>query len=220
MRNLVGAICALVIGVGLAAPLQASASEVFSNGAAIPGSGGSDIWQYKAADDFVLANDAFISGGTITFGGYANRPTPDQVRYYFYANAQIGGSDGPGDELASGHLTITSIEQINNPGLSGHTLGTFTLENLFGAQAGTHYWFALRSFGDESFSWVASNFQSPTRTWEQSRFDNPPYWRSVDYERAFTLSAEVPEPATWAMLIMGFVGAGSLLRRHRSAIAS
>ena len=34
------------------------------------------------------------------------------------------------------------------------------------------------------------------------------------------LTSPVPEPATWAMMIVGFFGAGSMLRRRRAAVAA
>jgi hypothetical protein len=37
-----------------------------------------------------------------------------------------------------------------------------------------------------------------------------------DYIRVLTVSRAVPEPATWAMLILGFGAAGSAIRRRRA----
>lgn len=37
---------------------------------------------------------------------------------------------------------------------------------------------------------------------------------------AMAANAGVPEPATWALMIMGFGGAGAALRRRRVAVAA
>jgi hypothetical protein len=39
-------------------------------------------------------------------------------------------------------------------------------------------------------------------------------------ERTVTEGASIPEPASWAMLITGFLGAGAALRRRRSSLAA
>jgi hypothetical protein len=42
-----------------------------------------------------------------------------------------------------------------------------------------------------------------------------------DYgHQAFAYGGGVPEPATWAMMIVGFVGAGAMLRRRRPVAAT
>ena len=38
-------------------------------------------------------------------------------------------------------------------------------------------------------------------------------------ERDNVIIAEVPEPATWAMMILGFGGVGAMMRRRRYAVA-
>ncbi len=43
--------------------------------------------------------------------------------------------------------------------------------------------------------------------------------RSFTADTAGTFSVGIPEPATWAMMIMGFVGVGSALRSRRKAYA-
>jgi len=35
----------------------------------------------------------------------------------------------------------------------------------------------------------------------------------------FTFDTAVPEPATWALMLLGFAGAGAMIRRRRSALA-
>lgn len=42
--------------------------------------------------------------------------------------------------------------------------------------------------------------------------------KNVDYEITFTLITPVPEPATWAMMIVGFGMAGAMLRRRQPSV--
>ncbi len=48
--------------------------------------------------------------------------------------------------------------------------------------------------------------------------DLPTSSGSLNYARFTLLSAPVPEPATWAMMLLGFVGIGSSLRRRRELL--
>jgi hypothetical protein len=224
VRRGLGAFCALMLAAAVAAPAQAAL--MFNNGDAIPGSGGPDLTTHFVADDFSLAQDASITGGTFTYGTGGSIRAPGPMHYFIYENTQNqGGYDLPGTVLQSGLLDVTDFTAINNPGLITHILATFTLDMPLSAQAGAHYWFGLHSDAPEPTSWAASNFFSPTRTFEQSIFDPPPRpWFSTDPEWSFTLTgdlpapppAAVPEPAAWAAMLLGLGGLGAALRSRRA----
>jgi hypothetical protein len=52
-----------------------------------------------------------------------------------------------------------------------------------------------------------------------SMADGSPDLIGVGHIRVGDVAAVVPEPATWAMMIMGFGGVGALMRRRRLAVA-
>ncbi len=54
-----------------------------------------------------------------------------------------------------------------------------------------------------------------------SRFEVDGYWVGARNLSTFTeIGSAVPEPATWAMMIIGFGGAGAVIRRRRYAFAA
>ena len=54
-----------------------------------------------------------------------------------------------------------------------------------------------------------------------SRFEVEGYWVGARNLSTFTeVGSAVPEPATWAMMIIGFGGAGVAIRRRRYAAAA
>jgi len=80
-----------------------------------------------------------------------------------------------------------------------HTLGPLTADNTPG-----FFWQGRFDFG-------AADPQDPN----QGLFTNG---RFVPYAVAVSSTGAVPEPATWAMMIMGFGGVGWTLRRRRGAL--
>jgi hypothetical protein len=115
------------------------------------------------------------------------------------------------------HATVgnqgTIFEDINNNGVvAGMWVDSFNNDHAFQFNSVTNIFteisvtgatnveaFGLNDHGDEVLH--ASNFDT-------------------GYEQNFLYSANgVPEPATWAMMLTGFFGLGSVLRRRRVALA-
>jgi hypothetical protein len=212
---------ACVAACMFASPLTAGAGVLFDNGAAIPGSGGAEMWRYLAVDDFSLSTRSSVTGGTFTFAtSSGSAVTPPDLSYFVYANGlNANGYDSPAALLATGLLTVSHVEALSNPGYVPHFVATFALDNAFVAEAKTHYWFGLLkgAVTDPELRWVASDFTSPTRTWQEDHRYNPGTFQSVDYEKAFTLAGTaIPEPEAWALMILGFAGLGARLRRTKA----
>jgi len=217
MTSLKALACALALALFASAPPAAlAATTVFDNGGAtIPGSGGTYLPDNIAFDDFQLGQHAIIRGGTFDYDGFPT-PFPTSLLFYVYSNMHFpSGGDQPGTQLASGVLTITSTTYLGDPGYIPHTRGFFDLSTPFSAQPGVRYWFGITSTAPEGPSWTVTDFHN-SRTWQHYKFDDPGYYRVFDFERAFSLSAGVPEPSTWALSIMGLGLAGTALRRRRA----
>ena len=105
MRNLSKA---LALGVSLAGlATAATAGVLFDNGGvSVPGSGGTDLSQFIAADDFVLGGDGTITGGTFDYNGLPGSSMAG-LTYYIYADLAGALYHLPGTQLATGALTVT-----------------------------------------------------------------------------------------------------------------
>lgn len=204
-------------------PLQASAAVLFDNGPGLPGVGGPDITRNVSADDFVLSQTSTIRGGSFYYTTGGSVVSRGPLSYFVYSSAYKNGYQQPDAILARGTLTITSTATIPDTSGQNYTtryLANFVLETPFRATGGQRYWLAMTSDGPEQILWITSKWVSPTATWNHFYSDAPGHWRRSDNERAFALAGSVPEPATWAMMIIGFGAIGTLVRRCRRQVAT
>ncbi|HLZ77161.1 PEPxxWA-CTERM sorting domain-containing protein [Phenylobacterium sp.] len=216
MKTYFGALAALAV---VASGAPALADTLFNSGAAIPGSGGPDLAEFNAADQFTLVKASTITGGTFDFSD-SSGTLPANLTYTFYANGGVAPHGPPGTALATGALIIDDSFYIGDPGQTPHYKAIFTLASAFVADAATQYFFGIHSpsFADD-VSWVESNFRPAVGFYEASKFDDPSeptHWRSEDQTLAFSLTgAALPEPASWSLMIIGFSSLGAMLRRSR-----
>ena len=222
LRFLANAVGAIAFGAAASVPIHVSATVLFDNGPGLPGVGGPDITRNVSADDFLLSQSGTIRGGSFYYTVPGDFMPPSPISYFIYSSTYKNEYQQPGALLSSGTLTITAITPVNYSGLPYATryLADFTLDTPFAAKGGDLYWFALTSKAPEQILWTTSNFRSPTATWNHHNSDTPGQWWRSDYERAFTLTGSVPEPATWAMMIVGFGAVGSVVRARRRQMAS
>jgi hypothetical protein len=71
-----------------------------------------------------------------------------------------------------------------------------------------------KSYGTQDFAGIFNTNTHSYEYYDQS-FANAGTWRVVDVAPSEIASA-VPEPSTWAMMILGFAGVGFMAYRHRN----
>ena len=147
----------------------------------------------------------------------------------FYAGNQLGESQNMADTQAAALAalgfvgTVTPLEHINLndlPEIDFNTLlngVTFIGVHWGGGQAGpgnSTAFYRLDLAGDAQLATISTAFAS-TNSGAVLYGTQP--CRGVCGENP---GGDVPEPATWAMMILGFGGVGSLMRRRRTLLTA
>ena len=156
----------------------------------------------------IIDSDA---GGT---GNIANEPSPNTTMYFLDANNAIlnvtNGFTG-GFSFFYSSSTAASINVYDALNGTGNILATLNLtaqfnNNCTGDPTGQFCnWTPIGvTFAGTAYS---INFGG---TANQTTFDN------ITFGSATPGGAAVPEPASWAMMLLGFAGVGVAMRRRRS----
>ncbi|GGD99950.1 hypothetical protein GCM10011529_02650 [Polymorphobacter glacialis] len=113
-----------------------------------------------------------------------------------------------------------AAQQLNYPGATfeswqvslldsqGAVTTDFRTDTVINPQGGFQAW---RS---ETFSFIASETAQTLRFWADGGPGGVPPFALLD---SVSVTAAVPEPATWAMLVVGFGLVGATLRRRNAA---
>jgi hypothetical protein len=172
-----------------------------------------------AAQLFTLSSTATINKGAfsdIVFSG----PTASSVNYAFYAD--VAGLPG-GAALESGSATLTTTSA--DPSVPSY-LETFSIASI---TLGTgSYFFAVQAVTSNSGDFLQ---QGLVTSGAAETHDGGLTW-SAGYENSsnggelggisVAVGSAVPEPSTWAMMLLGFAGlalAGFRARRNAAAAA-
>ncbi|WP_397421732.1 PEPxxWA-CTERM sorting domain-containing protein [Phenylobacterium sp.] len=166
--------------------------------------GGAPVWAYGSDYNFALTYDS--ATGTTTWGIDFSRDSDfadDQELVSVVDAALVGFGFNYVNLFIQGNAQ--SLVNVSNFTLNGTSFGPFSaggsdtaLNTLFKDTGGT---FAnINATGSFSFS---ANGASDER---------PRLWVQVGDKSAV---GAIPEPATWAMMIMGFGAAGAAIRRRR-----
>ncbi|MBS0363310.1 MAG: PEP-CTERM sorting domain-containing protein [Proteobacteria bacterium] len=146
---------------------------------------------------------------------------------YFLGVTALGSQD----EAPPLHLVLA----LNNAFAAGLVSGGQDFADIFAGYDEASLIGALTTLSDGSSTQTAIddasnlifNF-SETVTADQGLFGSTDTFSMVSFSTAstfgdgisFTTDAGVPEPAAWALMILGFGGAGALLRRRRGTAAT
>ncbi|HET6941848.1 MAG TPA: PEPxxWA-CTERM sorting domain-containing protein [Sphingomicrobium sp.] len=204
----------LVLGLAGAAALafgstQASASAVITFGATNPVPGNNDFQGDLAGLGLTLFT---TDGATITL-------TEDSVLTFEF----FGSESGFNDTIQAGAVNFTEMTNFTPWGpqllgadsfLAGSLAGLINFSSAGGADA---------TVGDDGFGiFLGANAVSGLST--------NVFWLGYDDQITnvddnhddmiirVTVSPAVPEPATWAMMLLGFGAAGFVLRRRRAPV--
>lgn len=152
-----------------------------------------------------------FSGYVFDFNGTGNdfyRPEPTDTTDYFGVARESSLTLTSAVALTGVSAFIGSLDDYNVVtffGSAGEVLGSFTGEQIFSAGEGSERRVTFSTTGDTQIFGVSFANNSGKGSFE---FDN------------VALTAAVPEPATWAMMLVGFgmIGAVSRYRRRHSAV--
>lgn len=239
MRKLV---LAAVAAVSMAMAGSASAGVIFSNPTTGQGAWGhpstANDFAYDGwiAQDFHLAEASTLTGGqlfmTILYGiddrdaGMSVDLNPPTGLYFEIRAYGADPTEDPQGVLTSGQgaLQALTTADCTDPGV-GHCINfapTFNLPSV-GLAAGD-YFFALKLIAPQQNTYLqtGSNYVNTRIT-----YDHGATW-TTDTRNGLALvleaepglpAAAVPEPSTWALMILGFAGAGAMVRRRRAVLA-
>lgn len=199
----------------------ASAQVVYNNGSP-NGQNGLNTTQFQIANDFTIGAGATVNSAGIYMAGYNGIGAWDgYLAYAIFADA--GGAPGSLLTTAAVNPIVTDTGNAWNFGGDSY-LFQFNLASPFVATPGTTYWLGINSDADYNNS-SSIFWETSSGTGSSYRSNGQGGWTSYPgLETAFYLSGDVvgsvPEPGTWAMMLLGFAGIGVAMQRSRKRAAA
>ena len=205
-------ILALLVASCLSTPV--GATVVYNNGGPSPPSG-NETTAWVQAEDFSFGGATNVGGAGVYLAGLGGIGGWDgSFTYFLFADS--GGA--PGAVLTSGGVSPT-VSDTGLPWCCGgnYHLFAFDFTSTFAAAAGSTYWLGIHAssnFDQDNIYWVSA-LPNATSTGHESNGGTFNNWVDIRGEHAFYLTAAVPEPGTWAMMLLGFGAIGFAVRRSK-----
>jgi hypothetical protein len=218
------AACAAAVVV---CPLAAQAGVVFSNSPSFTGGDDSFTTAYSTAhgvDDFTAQHFNLAAGATVqyaSFDEYDHGVVPTGVTWLLYQDDGAGGL--PGTAIASGTSPLVSSTAFT------HKSGFDVSRNIFALPATSlapgGYYLALQATTTTVDDYLADGVAS---SGEALSTDGTASWAYDPRGRASVAvalydsfpRAPTPEPAAWAMMLMGVLGLGAALRGRQAKLSA
>ena len=151
-------------------------------------------------------------------GNFANEPTKDTIMFFLQSNNAIldfAAGFTTGFSFFYTSSTAATINVWSGVGATGSILGSINL-------AAQHT--ANNCTGDPSgtfCNWdpIGVTFAGTARSIDFGGTANQTGYDNITFGSSKPGSGAVPEPATWAMMLLGFGGMGAVLRSRRRFVA-
>ncbi|MBI1199746.1 MAG: PEP-CTERM sorting domain-containing protein [Phenylobacterium sp.] len=215
---------AAAAAVALALPLAAHAGVIYDNLPTGPRYGGYCFFNTTCAANHRFVGDNYAAqlftladAATIKSAGFVEMDLEvygTSVNWKFYLADGAGGL--PGTLVTEGSSAILASTNIDVDHQYNISLNLFDLPSI-SLDAGDYY-FALQLVSpvEDIFLTEGLRNSGAAETNDGGASWSAPYEElsSVGVALYGTIGGAVPEPATWALMIMGFGGAGAMLRRR------
>jgi hypothetical protein len=154
---------------------------------------------------------ATLSGGDVLF---ADQPFADIPAGGVYENAFLAAGPGPTGQPATLTFAGAGVSYLSFLWGSPDYYNDLTINTTSGSSVFTAALLGLPTDGNQSFSSYVQFTPIAGQLITSIVFNNIP---SIDaFETAnYSIDAGVPEPGTWAMMLLGFGFVGTALRRRR-----
>lgn len=165
------------------------------------GPGEAQVWDFDS-----IANPNFSYAGSIGFGdtfGVSTSPAGDASLYGYAGSGETAVFEALTGNLASLSVYIGTVDDYN-------TIGFYNGASLVQAFSGSAL-LAITDGSDHRYLFTFGASDNVNRVLFSS--DAPAF--EFDYIAASFVSSGVPEPGTWAMMILGFGFIGFMLRAAR-----
>jgi hypothetical protein len=198
----------------------ASASTVFSESLETPFPTGqySVAGGQQEASEFTLSANTQITSATFYGALYGGGSFPSIYKIQLFSSvnnkpfAEVYSANSPGAAVSSG---VTDNHGANVFAITS----SFT---PFTALAGIPYFFSASDVAGSSYNFLVAS--SGTGVGVQTQGGVAGYY-ALPHGEAFSLAANaavvagIPEPSSWALMLVGFGGLGAVLRRRRVRVA-
>lgn len=117
-------------------------------------------------------------------------------------------------------VTFNAVSVTRASGTTTQTVNFYTKAGLGGFNFNNPGLTGFDAFGAQLFSGSTKNPQFLTGVYSMNRFSFGIPVGTLTISQVLTpVASPVPEPATWAFILMGFAGIGGMLRRRKRATA-
>jgi len=204
----------------LAATASADAAVIFDSSPNLATDHAAGNWvNFATNQNFVVkvdfANDVVVNGFDIFIDGFAEAGVGNPVEMKIFSEWP---GDVPAPAPAKYFSTVHDIQPFDPKGPKmAHV--DFTPIDL----AAGEYWFGLSSTNNLNLTWASYRAPgTPLVSDDQIGLNGDKFWNHPDiYDLAFRIDGSfvsaVPEPATWALFILGFGFVGAAMRAGRDS---
>ena len=167
-------------------------------------------------DDFTLSSQSLLSGATFYLGYAKTDNTNMSISYSLYAD----GNGAPGTLLQNGSVVplITDLGPVNEN--YTFNIWAFNFSSPLQALAGVRYWIGVQQGSDRvAVAQLPGGNPGAGAVYANNTGSYNPTGTGLAFSlqgSAVNVTAPVPEPATWGMMILGLGAVGFSMRRQRA----